>query len=89
MKARLITYTVICRELVSPLPPVYPDPLIYDIQVPQGTTDVEALFLDEIAKIRFEELGKDNPELLPLIRKGLTIDFAFEGDLSPVFDFRE
>ena len=82
--------TVIVREVSSPLPPVPPWPLIYTFheeELGDNLYDAETLLM-AIAKVRLEEL--DAPEgMLPLIKEGLELLFAFDGDPTIARDWRD
>lgn len=77
-------FTIIVQEVDTDAPPVYPDPLIYSVEMnraPEGLWDSdwkdEALGKAEAA--RADESG---------FHSTLEFVFAFSGDLSPVADGR-
>lgn len=85
--------TVIMREVTSPFPPVYPEPLIYTVsyeelrEVPED--DKQAWLLNQMAKNRAADLGLEEDEgIIAMIAEGLEILFVFPGDLEPILDYR-
>jgi len=76
MDASHNTYTCICREVDSDSPPEYPDPLIYA---------VEAEMPDQVI---LTDLCQDQRRLDADFESELEILFVFEGDLTPVADWR-
>lgn len=80
------TLTVVVQELKSPLPPVYPAPLIYTVT--GIAANDESAILDAVAVMRAADFGRDDSETIDAIRAGLELHFAFAGDLTPVADFR-
>lgn len=86
--------TVIFQEISTPVPPTYPQPLVYAVDY-KGAVGGDDLFtlaeeaedeiLDLLAKARAEELSTDD---VVGVRAGLELLFAFEGDRRPVLDWR-
>lgn len=79
------TVTLIIREVSSPLPPVYPEPLIYTVET-ESVSDQDHL-RSMIAQIRVEELDADD-EMFEEIFEGIVIDLVFEGEPKVLADFR-
>lgn len=80
---RLTTITVIVTERASPCPPVYPDPLIYVLDVVDINDEDEILAL--VAAQRAEDLGLDDCNE---VAAGLDLQFAFAGDVKTLKDWR-
>lgn len=83
------TLTVIVREASSPCPPIYPDPLIYSVQVSLSADAAE--ILEAVAVQRCADLGLDpeeNSGECYEVKDGLELLFAFYGDLNTAFDWR-
>lgn len=87
--------TVVVTEETSPFPPVYPEPLIYVMDVADPTDRDEVL--NNIAILRYSELGgehgddgltPDEDVELNAVREGLKIHFAFAGDVPTFVDYR-
>jgi uncharacterized secreted protein with C-terminal beta-propeller domain len=91
--------TVIFKEISSPLPPAYPEPLIYTVKVEADPLETQRLkkgealneiykdqLLDLVAAERADELDTNDTEE---VREGLKLLFAFEGEHSPILDWRE
>lgn len=70
------TYTCICREISSDSPPEYDDPLIYT---------VEAEAPDQVI---LTDLCQDQRRIETDFESELEILIVFEGDLTPVADWR-
>lgn len=87
--SELTKITVFITEESSPFPPVYPDVLIYGIEVPDPNDEKHIAM--EIAKIRYEENeGGDgpSPELLKEIAEGIKLHGAIKGDVLFDYDYR-
>ena len=76
--------TVIVQEVATPLPPVYPYPLIYTIHT-TNPTDKDAV-LHAVAVARAADIGWDDVEE---IKAGLQPLFAFPLDTRPWLGWRE
>ncbi|AET42336.1 hypothetical protein DSS3P1_01 [Ruegeria phage DSS3-P1] len=85
------TYTVAVVEGSTPLPPCYPDPLLYVVTV-SDPHDSESI-LDQVAEARaLELLGEPEdytPQTFDALRAGLRLLFVLAGDVYPVADFRQ
>ena len=85
------TITVVITETANPFPDVGPWPLVYTVHVEDPDSEEE--IRRQVALIRCEELclaPDDDPDgvMLAEIIEGIEVHFTFEGDLSPLSDFR-
>ncbi len=86
------TITAIVMECTSPLPPVYPQPLIFVLEVidPQDEIEITRLIADQ----RYNDLMLDGDEaqdndIIDQIVDGLELCFVFRGDVTGnTVDFR-
>lgn len=81
-------YTVVCMERSSPLPPVYPDPLIYNFELDLVDLDDESKLKRLVAEERVKEVYVGSEFDFEEIAAGIQIVVVFPGDLYPVADFR-
>lgn len=83
------TLTVVVREKSTPLPPAYPHPLIYTVEVSTSADDAE--ILQAVAVQRCADLGLDDEEdsgECYEVKDGLELLFAFKGDVDTARDWR-
>ena len=83
------TLTVIVLEVTTPLPPAYPQPLIYLVKVLSDADEGE--ILHAVAEQRWDDLNLDPEEDSDVcydVKDGLELLFAFEGELLPSHDWR-
>lgn len=73
------TFTGVFREIDTDAPPVYPEPLIYVVQIPDECDSVAVEMVRAAQKIRAEEVDFESE---------LDVLFAFEGDVPTAHDFR-
>lgn len=84
--------TAIITEKFSPKPPAYPAPLIYALDVDDPKDEIS--IRRQVAAIRLEEIGWENEQgwdekqMLEDTFEGIELHFVFEGDLTPMVDFR-
>lgn len=93
-------FTAVIREVSSPRPPAYSRPLIMVVEIEDHFLKDCTLFnpterfreevLRQCAIGRFEDIegGEPDAAMIEDITEGLVIDFVFEGDINPSFDFR-
>lgn len=95
--------TVIVREVSSPVPPVYPHPLIYTIKVAEdvfagGAAEVAEAYEREpeirraVAIQRASELTENSAfaeSIVDQVEEGLELIMAFEGEPDIVADWRD
>lgn len=85
----LRTLTVAVIETTTPLPPAYPDPLLYYVKVSPDADEDE--ILQAVAEHRWDDLGLDPEEDSDDcydVKSGLKLLFAFEGVLAITHDWR-
>lgn len=85
----LRTLTVAVIEETTPLPPAYPDPLLYYVKVSPDADEDE--ILQAVAEHRWDDLGLDPEEDSDDcydVKSGLKLLFAFEGELMTSHDWR-
>lgn len=70
--------TCVCREVATSHPPLYPDLLIYTVEVDQLASDRE--ICDEIRRVRLEEAGIDSE---------IKLTMAFHGNVDISLDRRQ
>jgi hypothetical protein len=84
--------TVIAREVTSPYGAPYADPMIF--HVPLGLRHSEKAILKHIARERFDDIGPTyfeahTPKMVrKMIRQGMSIMFAFNGEHDAILDHR-
>lgn len=81
---------VVVMERRSPFPPVYPSPLIYTVTADPAN---DGEILAAVAHQRCLDFAEDddgevNPEVADAVAEGLELIMAFEGDLTPMLDWR-
>lgn len=94
--------TVIVSETSSPIPPVYPRPLIYELEFDHEFARGEGIFgvayeyreeiLRRVAEERYYDLvEKEEPDedVIQGIADGLELHFAFVGPCELVMDWRD
>lgn len=69
----------------------YPDPLFYEFEIPEGTTDDEIIEMTTMCRVEELSTDTDDPELEQTVRDTFRVLMAWEGTFhydDVVFDHR-